>query len=259
MNSPAPKIQAVADLMELLRPHWGGELRRFYYRGEPRNSDSDNLPRRLIPALLREPILKRLASVHGTTDPVKLQALLLGRLQRYVPPSLWQEASPADSSISFGDRLCLAQHHDLPTLLLDWTLSPLAALYFAATKHDEKDGRVWCMRLRLPSERPTCTCHLEEGNDLVETAETPTLVVPRPFSRRIEVQLGRFIYFGGTRKPLEAYEDTRHLPFSEITQWAVPASSKETLRQELAHLQIHGGAMFPGMEGYARYLSGGGR
>lgn len=50
------------------------------------------------------------------------------------------------------DWLCLMQHYEVPTRLLDWSEYILPALYFAVKDHDEQDGELIVLNARCLNE-----------------------------------------------------------------------------------------------------------
>jgi FRG domain len=201
------------------------DRKRFYFRGEACSDFT------LHPSLLRDGVYSRLKEQHGASSPIELQKKLLDRFRRYTQHLIHSDNDFNAPIWDDFDTLCLAQHHSLPTLLMDWTLNPYVAAYFALseaykTRVREKLAaypsitkywvRVWVMRLRPPSERSKLTVHLEDRKqtwekslgDVLMAPTLPLIVVPLVFTRRIAAQAGRFVYCGYMTK--DAHDKDSH-------------------------------------------------
>jgi hypothetical protein len=163
--------------------------------------------------------------------------------------------------------LFIMQHHGVPTRLLDWTESPLVAVYFSVVKHPKMDGTLWALlpmelnrQANIPGLGPNDIPAFDEDPFLAsyvpsklaqepEETEQPTVAILAPRNTtRSQVQLTVFTVNHRNDDPIEGLGDARH-----IWRYIVPTSAKRRLREELEQLHITELSLFPELPNVGLY------
>ena len=156
----------------------------------------------------------------------------------------------------------LMQHHRASTRLLDWSESPLAALYFAVAekRHRGVDGAVWCLDPVALNRAANLQFAFEPeipafGRDKVLDSYLPSRVLESPSklftvaivglrnTARMAAQLGTFTVNHRLHTPIEAIGDAEH-----VWRWIIPAAAKRNILEELALLEINALTLFPELD-----------
>jgi hypothetical protein len=154
------------------------------------------------------------------------ERLVLSEFKKRAVPFLTQTPN------SDLEWLGLAQHHGLPTRLLDWTENPLIAAYFATLGRSLEDSIIYVVdRFKI-----------EEADEAVSpfASGKSTLYRPRHSNARFVAQRGVFIL-----------HDPPTMPFDtpSLAKWTLKSNCLPELRATAKIYGVSAATMFPDLAG----------
>lgn len=205
----------------------------------------------------------------------KMEKNLLKQFQKY-----------AHKQVVQGDTewhwLSVAQHHGLPTRLLDWTYSPYVALHFAVSKIEDfgENGAVWKVNYAEAHQHLNTKARqvlsefgagifstdmlakaLAQGVDELDLLHAPNYDVavffePPALDDRI---VSQFAYFSVLSDPTLSFDDwlTTRAPSSPSVSWTkivIPASIKWEVRDKLDQANLNERTLVGGLDGLCSWL-----
>ncbi|MFY0688880.1 MAG: FRG domain-containing protein [Cyclobacteriaceae bacterium] len=174
---------------------------------------------------------------------------------------------------SIWHLLSIAQHHGLPTRLLDWTFSPYVALHFATADNArfDEDGVIWAVDYKnVHAKLPNVlrTTNKREGSDIFtanmlgsamnslddfdELKEVVVFFEPPSIDARIVNQHALFSVMNNPEKTIDAWLlERKSINWFKII---IPASLKWEIRDKLDQANITERVLFPGLTGLCTWL-----
>lgn len=191
---------------------------------------TDELNHKLIPSLGRR----------GSDDEDEL----IKNFKKRVRPSL--DIEPQNE----WEWLSLAQHYGLPTRFLDWSFSPLVAMYFATQSKLDDKGNV-CL--------PECNAavyaaHFCEYVDINAYASPNDVTgidfyIPPADNKRVASQLGLFSTHQNFKEDLLEQDLVgRNV---DVIKFVIPRESVLNIQKDLYLIGIRHGMLFPDLDGFA--------
>lgn len=245
MKYEVENINSVGDLIDKLKGHINDFNGPVWFRGQV------NTAWNLEPRLMR-------------IDPMPSETYFLNRFKQ-------------DASIILGhlprtefEWLFLMQHYGVPTRLLDWSESPLTALYFAIKDLPDTDGSLWVL---LPNQlnkksnyRPEFEFEVPSFEDEHLANYLPSTIAKESKSKlfpmaaiaprnspRMQAQQGVFTISHRENIKIEDV-GAEGSPRDHIWKYNIPHVSKATFKEELKWLGINKFQLFPELESLSENL-----
>ncbi|WP_448140650.1 FRG domain-containing protein [Stenotrophomonas sepilia] len=197
------------------------------------------------------------------------------RMKRPPPESVLINRFKQNANLLIAQRpktnfewLFLMQHYGVPTRLLDWTESPLTALYFSVVGSPKRDGAIWVLdpvKLNQATKaRPDDYKFVPSfDDDRVRDYEThvveakpdlvmePMALIATRNNARIQAQLGVFTISHHAKRDLVQIGDGNH-----VTGFEVPNTKKKRILEELEILAYGKFQVFPELSSIGDIIRG---
>jgi len=253
---------------------WGNEPAEWIFRGHwDANWD-------LVPSLYREDRLKPFLlptesfddAMGDFAEMARIETELLKRvLEGFdraglpIPENHWVRTligdGVSDVDPSVIPFIALAQHHGVPTRLLDWTTLATVAAYFAAAE------------IAKPGQLPDSKRHLEViamhrdavtfANNACSNAFCSIVHAPRASNANLHAQSGLFTICKGQDPALEPLDSLFKTCYPEaeepieqtlFVRLRLPQTQAGSLLRYLSYEGVTGATMFPGYDGAVKAL-----
>lgn len=140
------------------------------------------------------------------------------------------------------DWLAIAQHHRLATRLLDWSLNPLNAAFFALREETGANAEIIAIR-------PKYYVRPEQQSPMEVTQVS--LFRPRAVVPRIVRQGGVFTVHPDPTASLDA----DRTQIDGIFRLVIPRENRQTLLAQLAFYGVNSATLFPDLDGLSEFVN----
>lgn len=215
-------LSNIHDVLRGVRPHGG---LGYVYRGHA------NCDWKLIPMAGRDQFLLPNNRHIGRFNDWKSQAIAY---QKELPENPWE-------------CLALAQHHGLATWLLDWSMNPLVALYFACCDSPNTNGMLHAFRASefIDVEKSPIDAECKPGG----------MFLARSISPRMLNQRGCFTVHNPPDKIIDCERDPNCTDRPNLMQFTVPASMKQEILKMLDDYGVNRATLFPDLDGLSSHIN----
>jgi hypothetical protein len=181
-----------------------------------------------------------------------------GREECYLPNdrdlgrfNAWRSQAVAYCALPDADieQLAVAQHHGLATRLLDWSMNPLVACYFACFELPHADGVVYLY------EMPDSMLNDQTRIDHLTGQRGVFGYIPDAISPRVLNQKGLFTVHCDSCQPISVENSRISDEHTNLIEVVIPTTLKGDVMDLLEDYGIDRSVLFPDLDGLSGHIN----